>query len=442
MSHDPGDDDAVTDTQERDLTDARARARALDRQDPLAAWRDAFWIPRHGDQGEQVYFVGNSLGLQPRALAAFMEEELAHWRDLGVEGHFSGPRPWMHYHEALREPMAALVGARPLEVVLMNALTVNLHLLMVSFFRPEPGRDRILIEDHAFPSDRYAVESQLRFHGLDPAECLVELGPAEGSRLVDEAEIEACLEREGERVALVLWPGVQYATGQSFDLARIARAAHRAGARVGFDLAHAVGNVPVDLHGSGADFAAWCCYKYLNSGAGAVSGAWVHERHHGDRDLPRFHGWWGCDPEQRFLMGPDFVPAPGADAWLLSNSPILSMAPLAVSLDIFHEAGFDELRHKSLALTGFLEGLLQAHVGDVVEIITPVDPARRGCQLSLAVRDGADAGRDLFGHLVRHGVVGDWREPDIIRVAPVPLYNRFEDCWTLVERIAAWRDAR
>jgi kynureninase len=442
MNAEPGDDAAVTHAAKHDLAEALERARALDLEDSLARWRDAFWIPRHDDETEQAYFVGNSLGLQPRALAAFMEEELAHWRDLGVEGHFSGPRPWMRYHEALREPMAEMVGARPAEVVLMNALTVNLHLLMVSFFRPEPGRDRILVERHPFPSDRYAVESQLRFHGLDPAECLVELGPRDGTRLLDEADIESYLEREGDRVALVLWPGVQYATGQRFDLARITRAAHRAGARVGFDLAHSVGNVAVDLHDSGADFAAWCCYKYLNSGAGAVSGAFVHERHHDNPDLPRFHGWWGCDPEQRFLMGPEFVPAPGADAWLLSNSPILSMAPLRVSLDIFREAGFDNLRHKSLALTGFLEGLLQAQVGDVIEIITPIDPERRGCQLSLAVREGPEAGRDLFGYLTRHGVVGDWREPDIVRVAPVPLYNRYEDCWRLVERIAAWRDAR
>ena len=418
------------------------RARSLDAEDPLGHWRDAFWIPRHGDAGEQSYFVGNSLGLQPRALAAFMTEELGHWRDFGVEGHFSGPRPWMSYHEALREPLAALVGAKPLEVVAMNALTVNLHLLMVSFFRPAGQRDRIVIERQSFPSDRYAVESQLRFHGLDPATCLVELGADGDERLVDEALVEDYLAREGDRVALVLWPGVQYATGQFFDLERIASAAREAGAAVGFDLAHAVGNVPLDLHGSGADFAAWCSYKYLNSGAGAVSGAFIHERHHERSDLPRFHGWWGCEPEQRFLMGPDFVPAPGADAWLLSNSPILSMAPLRVSLDIFSEAGFPALRNKSLALTGFLERLLQQVVPDVIEIITPVDPARRGCQLSLAVREGAGAGRELFGHLVREGIVGDWREPDIIRVAPVPLYNRYLDCWKLVSRIRQWADAR
>ncbi len=417
-------------------------ARELDRQDPLAEWRDRFWIPRHGDDGEQLYFVGNSLGLQPKALAGYIEEELSHWRELGVEGHFSGPRPWMSYHEALREPLARLVGARPAEVVAMNALTVNLHLLMVSFFRPAGERNRIVIERQPFPSDRYAVESQLRFHGLDPDECLVELGADSDRRLVDEALVEDYLACEGDRVALVLWPGVQYATGQNFDLARIAAAARAAGAAVGFDLAHAVGNVPVNLHDSGADFAAWCSYKYLNSGAGAVSGAFVHERHHDRRDLPRFHGWWGCEPEQRFLMGPEFVPAPGADAWLLSNSPILSMAPLRVSLDIFEAAGHDALREKSLRLTGYLEGLLRSELPELIDIITPGDPSRRGCQLSLAVREGPEAGRDLFGHLVRQGVVGDWREPDIIRVAPVPLYNRFEDCWHLVRHIREWRDAR
>ncbi len=418
------------------------QARDLDRQDSLAEWRERFWIPRHGDDGEQIYFVGNSLGLQPKALAGYIEEELSHWRELGVEGHFSGPRPWMSYHEALQEPLARLVGARPAEVVAMNALTVNLHLLMVSFFRPDGKRNRIVIERQPFPSDRYAVESQLRFHGLDPDECLVELGADSDRRLVDEALVEDYVAREGDRVALVLWPGVQYATGQNFDLARIAAAARAAGAAVGFDLAHAVGNVPVNLHDSGADFAAWCSYKYLNSGAGAVSGAFVHERHHDRRDLPRFHGWWGCEPEQRFLMGPEFVPAPGADAWLLSNSPILSMAPLRVSLDIFEAAGHDALREKSLRLTGYLEGLLRSELPELIDIITPGDPSRRGCQLSLAVREGPEAGRDLFGHLVRQGVVGDWREPDIIRVAPVPLYNRFEDCWHLVRHIREWRDAR
>jgi kynureninase len=432
----------MNDTDNHTAKSGLETAREHDRNDPLAAWRDRFWIPSHGETGEQAYFVGNSLGLQPKAVAAFIEEELAHWRDFGVEGHFSGPRPWMSYHEALREPLGRLVGARPAEIVAMNALTVNLHILMVSFFRPQGVRNRIVIERQPFPSDRYAVESQLRFHGLDPDECLVELGADSDRRLVDEALVEDYLEREGDRVALVLWPGVQYATGQNFDLARVATAARNAGAAVGFDLAHAVGNVPVNLHDSGADFAAWCSYKYLNSGAGSVSGVFIHERHHGRRDLPRFHGWWGCEQEQRFLMGPEFVPAPGADAWLLSNSPILSMAPLRVSLEIFEAAGFDALREKSLRLTGYLETLLQAEVPGLIDVITPSEPERRGCQLSLAVREGADAGRDLFGHLARQGVIGDWREPDIIRVAPVPLYNRFEDCWRLVQCIREWCDSR
>jgi kynureninase len=420
------------------LDTTRLHEQQLDQADPLRAWREAFWIPHHGD-GEQSYFCGNSLGLQPRAVAGFMDEELAQWRDLGVESHFKGERPWMTYLDALKEPMARLVGAKPDEVVTMNTLTVNLHLMMVSFFRPQGERNRIVIERQPFPSDRYAVESQLRFHGLNPDECLVELGANSGERLIDEAELEDYLQREGERVALVLWPGVQYATGQSFDLQRITRAAHKAGAMAGFDLAHSVGNTSLDLHGAGADFAAWCTYKYLNAGPGAVGGAFVHERHHDRNDLPRLHGWWGCDPATRFLMGPDFMPAPGVDAWLMSNSPIFSTAPLRVSLDIFEAAGFDRLRDKSLALTGYLEQLIRAELDDVLEIITPSDPARRGCQLSLAVRDGRDAGRALFDSLIAAGVVGDWREPDIIRVAPVPLYNRFEDCWTFVEQVKLWR---
>lgn len=423
------------------LRDDLERARALDRDDPLAPWRERFWIPKHTDGADQVYLVGNSLGLQPKAVASFLEEELAHWRELGVAGHFTGPRPWMSYHEAVRDPMARLFGARPEEVVAMNALTVNLHLLMVSFFRPEGARNRIVIERQPFPSDRYAVESQLRFHGLDPDECLVELGTDSPDRLVDESLVEDYLREEGHRVALVLWPGVQYATGQSFDLGRVTAAAHAAGALAGFDLAHAVGNVPVALHDSGADFAAWCSYKYLNSGAGSVSGAFVHERHLGRDDLPRFHGWWGCHPDRRFLMEPTFTPSPGADAWLLSNSHILSMAPVRVSLGMFEEAGFDALRRKSLALTGFLEDLVRRHLGDGINIITPDDPDRRGCQLSLAVREGRDAGRALFDHLESAGVIGDWREPDIIRVAPVPFYNRFEDAWRLVDHILDWRNA-
>lgn len=420
---------------------SQLHARELDQADALGHWRDEFWIPRHGD-GEQTYFCGNSLGLQPKSLAAFMDEELARWRDLGVESHFKGERPWMTYLDELKAPLAKMVGARPDEVVAMNALTVNLHLLMVSFFRPQDKRCRILIERQSFPSDRYAVESQLRLHGLDPEECLVELGAGSSERLLRESDIEDYLRREGDRVALVLWPGVQYATGQSFDLRRIASAAHAAGAAVGFDLAHSVGNTPLDLHGSGADFAAWCTYKYLNAGPGAVGGAFVHERHHDRDDLPRLHGWWGCAAQSRFLMSPEFTPAPGVDAWLMSNSPIFSTAPLWVSLDIFEAAGFDKLREKSLALTGYLEQLVLTELDDVLQIITPTEPSRRGCQLSMAVRDGRAAGRSLFDHLIAAGVIGDWREPDIIRMAPVPLYNRFEDCWNFVEQVKRWRGGR
>lgn len=418
----------------------RQHAQSLDQADPMRAWRDKFWIPRHGD-AEKTYFCGNSLGLQPRELPAFMDEELARWRDLGVDSHFRGERPWMTYLDAIKTPMAALVGAQADEVVAMNALTVNLHLLMLSFFRPQGSRNRILIERHSFPSDRYAVESQLRLHGLDPADCLVELGGSGSGRLIEEADIEDYLRRKGDRVAMVLWPGVQYATGQSFDLKRIAGAAHAAGANVGFDLAHSVGNTPVELHDSGADFAAWCTYKYLNAGPGAVGGAFVHERHHGRNDLPRLHGWWGCDPETRFLMGPEFVPAAGVEAWMMSNSPIFSTAPLRVSLDIFEAAGFDALRQKSLAMTAYLEQLVLTELDDVLEIITPADPTRRGCQLSMAVRAGRETGKSLFNNLVAAGIVGDWREPDIIRAAPVPLYNRFEDCWKFVDQVKRWRSS-
>jgi kynureninase len=412
-----------------------AAIRRLDRQDPLRGFREEFWIPKHGDGEPRLYFCGNSLGLQPRRLGAFMEQELAAWKALGVEGHFEGEHPWTRYHELLREPLAELAGALPSEVVAMNTLTVNLHLMMISFFRPRGRRNRVLIERQPFPSDRYAVESQLRLHGLDPAECLVELGSLQDGRIIDESLIEEYLEREGDRVALVFWPGVHYASGQWFDLERITRAAHAAGAIAGFDLAHAIGNVPLALHDNGADFAAWCTYKYLNAGPGSVAGCYVHQRHHDHAGLPRLHGWWGCDPETRFLMHPAFHPAPGADAWQLSNPPILAMAPLRAALELFREAGMQRLRDKSIALTGALEQLIRQNLDAVFEIITPGEPQRRGCQLSLRIRSGRADGRALFERLLESGVVTDWREPDVIRVAPVPLYNSFEDCWQFVENV-------
>ena len=402
----------------------------LDAEDPLRRYRGQFLFPAHED-GEQTYLCGNSLGLQPRAAAEAVRREMTAWSERGVEGHFQGEPPWTRYHEALRGPLSRLCGALGTEVTTMNTLTVNLHLLMAGFFRPIGSRSRIVIERQAFPSDRYAAASQLRWHGLDPDQHLVEIG-AENNHLVDEAELEEYLENHGDRVALVLWPGVQYASGQAFDIARITRAVHEAGAVVGFDLAHAIGNMPLSLHDDGPDFAAWCTYKYLNAGPGAIAGAFVHQRHHDRDDLTRLDGWWGVGLDRRFLMEPAFHPATGADAWQLSTPPTLAMAPLRASLDIFDQAGMEALRAKSVRLTGVLERLILEQAGDVLEVITPADPGRRGCQLSLRVKAGREAGRALFRGLTARGVIGDWREPDIIRVAPAPLYNRFEDCWDFV----------
>ncbi len=400
-------------------------ALALDAADPLRALRGEFHVPRR--DGEDIaYFVGNSLGLQPRAAGALVNEELARWAQDAVEGHFRGTRPWMHYHAQVREGLAEIMGAEPIEVVAMNSLTTNLHLLMASFYRPVAGRAAILIEAGAFPSDRHAVESQLRFHGFDPAVDLIELGPDGSDGTISMASIAETLQRHGSRIALVLWPGVQYRTGQAFDLAEIARLGRAQGCVVGFDLAHAAGNLRLALHDSDADFAAWCHYKYMNSGPGAVAGAFVHARH-AHAALPRLAGWWGHDPSTRFLMGPEFVPAPGADGWQLSNPPVLALAPLIASLDLFQRAGMDRLQAKSRSLTGYLEQLIGAHLSDLIEILTPADPAQRGCQLSLRVKGGRARGRALFEHLERAGVLGDWREPDVIRIAPVPLYNRHVD---------------
>jgi len=411
------------------------QAREFDRQDPLSGFRDLFWIPKKTDGGEQLYFCGNSLGLQPKAVKAAVLEELTAWQELGVEGHFKGQRPWISYNDLLRGPMAGLVGAKPPEVVIMNSLTVNLHLMMISFYRPRGQRKRVLIEQQSFPSDRQAVESQIRMHGLDPAECLVEFTAPEDGRIINETAIEDYLAEHGEHVALVLWPGVHYASGQFFDLKRIAAAAHDAGAMCGFDLAHAVGNVPLDLDDSDVDFAVWCTYKYLNSGMGAVAGCFVNERHGASNDLPRLHGWWGNDPATRFEMKPEFAPASGADAWQLSNPPILAMAPIRVALELFEQAGMTALRKKSVAMTAYLEQLIRSELHDSIEIITPSEPERRGCQLSLRVLAGRGLGRALFQQLETAGTIPDWREPDVIRVAPVPMYNRFEDCWLFVNQV-------
>jgi kynureninase len=412
-------------------------ALTLDARDPLAAFREEFLIPRTPGGDDQVYLCGNSLGLQPRATRAAIEAELEDWARLAVEAHFHGRHPWMPYHGFVREHLAELVGARPIEVVAMNSLTVNLHLMMVSFYRPTPERHAILIEKRAFPSDRHAVESQVRFHGYDPDSALIELDGDEPGGALSLGAIERALDEHGARVALVLLPGVQYLNGQVYDLKAIAPMAHRKGACVGFDLAHAVGNVPVDLHDTHADFAVWCSYKYLNSGPGAVAGCFVHERHaHTPR--PRFAGWWGHDQATRFRMEPGFVPTPGADGWQLSNPPILALAPLRVSLEVFHRAGIGRLRDKSRHLTGWFAALIERELGAVLEITTPPEPERRGCQLSLRVKGPREAGRSLFEHLAREGIVGDWREPDVIRVAPTPLYNRHSDCLRFVLAVRAW----
>jgi kynureninase len=412
-------------------TDLLARARALDAADRLAPLRDRFLLPPDAQGKPQVYLCGHSLGLQPTDTRRYIDEVLEDWARLGVEGHHEGRRPWIPYAEALQDGFARLAGAQPLEVVGMNSLTVNLHLLMASFYRPQGKRTAIVVEEGAFSSDRHAVVSQIQWHGLDPATALIEIAPPAGEDLVDEAQLEALLAERGAEVALVLWPGVQYRTGQAFDLGRIAEAARRAGAACGFDLAHGMGNTPLALHDSGADFAVWCGYKYLNGGPGALAGAFVHARH-ATAALPRFAGWWGHDPASRFRMEPGFIAAPGAAGWQLSNPPILSTAPLLASLALFDAAGTAALQAKSRALTAFLDAALRERLAQAIEIVTPASPDARGCQLSLRVRAGRDTGLRVHRELAAQGILTDWREPDILRAAPVPLYNRFEDAAALV----------
>ena len=413
-----------------------AWAQAQDAADPLRGFRDEFLIPPHEDR-ESFYFCGNSLGLQPRAVRPALSAELDYWGELGVEGHFKGRLPWMDYHEFVRDDLATVVGALPHEVVAMNTLGVNLHLMMVSFYRPTTERYAILVEAGSFPTDRYAMESQVRFHGFDPATALIELDGDEPNGTISMEAIERALAEHGSRIALVMLPGIQYRTGQAFDLAAITRLANRHGCMVGFDLAHAVGNLPLQLHDSGADFAIWCSYKYLNSGPGAVGGAFVHERH-ARTTLPRFAGWWGHDKTTRFQMGPQFEPTYGADGWQLSNPPILALAPLRVSLEIFRRASMQRLREKSLRLTGYLEWLVHSQLSQVLEVVTPRDPGRRGAQLSIRVLGGRERGRSLFEHLMEHGIIGDWREPDVIRISPTPLYNCFADCMAFAEGVRDW----
>ncbi|MFZ1748715.1 MAG: kynureninase [Saprospiraceae bacterium] len=400
-----------------------------DIEDPLAGFRDLFHIPKTNDGTDSIYFCGNSLGLMPKSVTDCVKKELEHWKDLAVEGHFKGSSPWMTYHESLAKPMAEIVGALPSEVIVMNTLTVNLHLMMVSFYRPTTDRFKILVDYSPFPSDRYAIDSQIRFHGYDPSETLIELLPGEGEEIVSEDHIRYILENHGEEIALIIIGGVNYYTGQAYDIKSITQAGHRYGCKVGFDMAHAAGNLRLHLHDDGPDFAVWCTYKYINSGPGSLSGCFIHERHHNDDTLHRFAGWWGHDKASRFLMGDQFLPTQSAEGWQLSNTPILSMAPIKASLEIFHQANIDRLREKSMRLTAYLEYLIHEMYSDKINIITPSDPHQRGCQLSLQM---TRPDKSLFYYLMEHGVILDWREPDVIRVAPTPLYNTFEDIWMFV----------
>lgn len=403
-------------------------AREMDQKDPLKGFRDRFHIPTLNNR-EVVYFTGNSLGLQPKTAKTYINQELEEWSKWGVDGHFEAKKPWFAYHEFLTPYAAEIVGAKDSEVVVMHSLTTNLHLLMVSFYRPKDNRYKILCEEKAFPSDQYALESQVKFHGYQPEDALIEVGPRDGEHTIRTEDILAKLEAHKDEIALVMIGGVNYYSGQLFDMEKITQKGHEIGAIVGFDLAHAAGNVPLQLHEWGVDFAAWCSYKYLNSSPGGVSGIFVHEKHGNNPELPRFAGWWGYDKDTRFKMEPGFVPMKGAEGWQLSNAPVLGMAAHLASLEIFHEAGMEALRTKSLLLTGYLEEIIAGiseKGGEELnfEVITPQKPEERGAQLSILVHG---RGKQLFDELTKLGVVADWREPNVIRIAPVPLYNSFED---------------
>jgi kynureninase len=412
---------------------------AMDERDPLRDYRERFLLPKSVNGEDCVYLCGHSLGLQPKTAALYIEGELKDWAQLGVEGHFRASNPWMPYHRLLAEHTAALVGAKPIEVVVMNSLTVNLHLMMVSFYRPTSTKHKIVVERGAFPSDQYAVKSQIRFHGFDPATSLIELSPLPGESCLRDEQIDLLIEHSGNEIALILLGGVNYATGQAFDIPRITRAGHAQGCVVGFDLAHAVGNLRLRLHDWDPDFAVWCSYKYLNGGPGCVAGCFVHERHARSFDLSRFAGWWGHEERSRFEMGPNFQPMLGAEGWQLSNPSIMSMAVLRSSMDIFHDAGMERLRNKSVTLTGYLEFLLNQfslnqNKSASFSIITPQEKEHRGAQLSIRLPRN---GRALCERLTQEGIIGDWREPDTFRVAPVPLYNSYRDVFQFVQRFGA-----
>jgi kynureninase len=404
-------------------------AQSLDQTDTLKSYRDQFIIPLHEGK-DVVYFTGNSLGLQPKKAKQYINEELEDWGKYGVEGHFQSRRNWFGYHHFLTEKAAKIVGAKTEEVAVMNTLSVNLNLLLVSFYQPIAKRTKIMMEAAAFPSDHYAIQQQVKFHGLNPTEHIILLHPREGEYCLRTEDILAQIELNKETLALVMLGGVNYYTGQFFDLKTITEKAHEIGAIAGYDLAHAAGNVELYLHDWGVDFACWCSYKYLNSGPGGVASIFVHERHGANADLPRFAGWWGNDEKERFQMKSEFIPAQGANGWQQSNAQIFSMAVHLASLELFDEVGMKKLNEKSNQMTAFLEFLLSSI--PQIKIITPQNPAERGCQLSLIA---IDKPKELFKHLQTHGIVADWREPDVIRVAPVPMYNRYKDCHILANTI-------
>ena len=403
-----------------------------DQQDKLASFRNRFHIPRDENGKEWLYFTGNSLGLQPKSTRDYINQELEDWANLGVEGHFYSKNPWLNYHELLTDSMAKIVGAKPIEVVVMDTLTTNLHLLMVSFYQPTNNTYKIVIESDAFPSDRYAVKTQMEFHGFNADDGIIEWKPRKGEELLNIEDLETILEEKGDEIALLLIGGVNYYTGQFLNIKKIADIGHAKNCMVGIDLAHGAGNIMPELHDSGVDFAAWCTYKYLNSGPGSLAGLFVHEKHAYNKDLKRFAGWWSHNKATRFNMRQPLDIIPGAEGWQLSNPPILSMAAIKASLDMFDEVGMDLLREKSIKLTGYLEFLLNELNNEKIKIITPSNPEERGCQLSIKVKE---ADKSLHQKLTEANIITDWREPDVIRCAPTPLYNTFEDVYRMVEKL-------
>ncbi len=415
---------------EEEKIDVQAYAMQKDQEDPLKGYRNQFYLPKQANGEPYVYFCGNSLGLQPKSVKEAVNQELLDWQNLGVEGHLQAKNPWLPYHEYLTPAMAKMVGAKEHEVVVMNTLSVNLHLMMVSFYQPKGDRNKILIESDAFPSDRYAVTSQIRYHGLDPTDCLIALAPRTGEHCLRPEDIAESIKQHGDSIALILIGNTNYYTGQYFDMKAITKLGHDLGCTVGFDCAHAAGNVALQLHDSGADFAVWCSYKYLNAGPGSIGACFVHERHGNRTDLPKFTGWWGHNKETRFGMRDAYDPIPGAESWQLSNPPILSIAAVWASLKLFDEVGMDALTRKSLELTGYLLALIDSLDNPRIEVLTPLDPNQRGSQVSIRVKD---SGKSLFDELYNNGIIADWREPDVIRVAPVPFYNTFQEVFMFVE---------